>query len=220
MFQMTQVGRRIVELCRRFDMTQSELADRLGVSFQAVSNWERGNSMPDISKLPELAEIFQVSVDELLGGQAPLLRSAMDQTLERYVEENPVSREELRQSLPLLKPGQVEAIARHGARLDKDSIEEFLPYLDGETVEKLALQAAERGERVDAFLPYMDGDAVERLALDALSRGEDVNVFLPFLEDGALEKLARQKLARGEPIKSLMPFLNEGFLRRLVLGEE
>ena len=39
-------------------MTQMELADRMGISFQVVSNWERGNSMPDISKLPELAEIF------------------------------------------------------------------------------------------------------------------------------------------------------------------
>ena len=40
----------------------------MGVSFQAVSNWERGASMPDIGKLPELARALGVSVDELLGG--------------------------------------------------------------------------------------------------------------------------------------------------------
>lgn len=45
-------------------MTQMELADKLDISFQAVSNWERGNTMPDISKFPELAEIFHISVDE------------------------------------------------------------------------------------------------------------------------------------------------------------
>ena len=42
----------------------------MGVSYQAVSNWERGNSMPDISKLPELAGIFRVSVDSLLAGNS------------------------------------------------------------------------------------------------------------------------------------------------------
>ena len=52
-------------------MTQMQLADALGISFQAVSNWERGNSMPDISKLPELAELFGCSIEELLGGGAP-----------------------------------------------------------------------------------------------------------------------------------------------------
>ena len=46
---------------------QLELADKLSISFQAVSNWERGNSMPDISKLPELAEIFGVTIDAIIG---------------------------------------------------------------------------------------------------------------------------------------------------------
>lgn len=58
-FNMDQIGRKISNLRREQNMTQMELADKLGISFQAVSNWERGNTMPDISKLPELAEIFQ-----------------------------------------------------------------------------------------------------------------------------------------------------------------
>ena len=67
MFNMENVGRNIAELRRRCNMTQMELADKMGISFQAVSNWERGNSMPDISKLPELAEVFGVTIDQLLG---------------------------------------------------------------------------------------------------------------------------------------------------------
>ena len=59
-FNMDQIGRKISNLRREQNMTQMELADKLGISFQAVSNWERGNTMPDISKLPELAEIFHV----------------------------------------------------------------------------------------------------------------------------------------------------------------
>ncbi len=67
MFNMNEIGRRIAELRKKADMTQLELADRLGVRYQAVSNWERGSSMPDIMKLPELASIFDTTIDKLLG---------------------------------------------------------------------------------------------------------------------------------------------------------
>ena len=66
MFDTRKVGKKIAELRKAQNMTQMELADAMGVSYQAVSNWERGNSMPDISKLPELVEIFDCSIDELL----------------------------------------------------------------------------------------------------------------------------------------------------------
>ena len=65
MFDMQNTGRIIAFLRRDADMTQMELADRLGISYQAVSSWERGSTMPDISKLPELAEIFGVSIDKI-----------------------------------------------------------------------------------------------------------------------------------------------------------
>ena len=61
MFDMTKVGKRIVQLRKGNNITQMGLADQLGVSFQAISNWERGHTMPDISKLPELARIFNRS---------------------------------------------------------------------------------------------------------------------------------------------------------------
>ena len=71
MFDTVKVGRIISQKRKERNMTQMQLADALGISFQAVSNWERGNSMPDISKLPELAELFGCSIEELLGGGAP-----------------------------------------------------------------------------------------------------------------------------------------------------
>jgi len=50
------------------NLTQAELGERLGVSAQAVSSWERAESLPDTALLPQLALIYDVSVDEILGG--------------------------------------------------------------------------------------------------------------------------------------------------------
>jgi len=66
MFNAEHFGKTISELRKAHNMSQSDLADIMDVSFQAVSNWERGNSMPDISRLPDLAQLFCISVDELL----------------------------------------------------------------------------------------------------------------------------------------------------------
>lgn len=52
---------------RERDLTQEELAAHLGISFQSISKWERGDGYPDITMLPALANYFNVSADELLG---------------------------------------------------------------------------------------------------------------------------------------------------------
>ncbi|MCB5109133.1 helix-turn-helix domain-containing protein [Streptococcus mutans] len=47
-------------------MTQLELAEKMRVANKAVSKWERDLSFPDINSIPKLAEIFEVSVDDLM----------------------------------------------------------------------------------------------------------------------------------------------------------
>ena len=61
-----KVGAYIMILRKARKYTQQGLADKLGVSHQAVSNWERGESMPDISILPRLAALLGTSVDNIL----------------------------------------------------------------------------------------------------------------------------------------------------------
>ncbi len=60
-----ELGKKIRQLRYKSSMTQEQLADRLGLSAQAVSKWENAVAMPDIALLPELAEVFGVSIDEL-----------------------------------------------------------------------------------------------------------------------------------------------------------
>ena len=54
---------------RAIGLTQKELAEQLGVTNKAVSKWETGGGMPDVSVLKELSQILEVSVDELLEGE-------------------------------------------------------------------------------------------------------------------------------------------------------
>ena len=62
-------GERIYELRSRQGLSQGELADRLGVSRQAVSKWENNSAVPDLDKLLKMSEIFSVSLDELVKGE-------------------------------------------------------------------------------------------------------------------------------------------------------
>ena len=59
------IGMKIKQLRFRASLTQEQLADKLGLSAQAVSKWENSVAMPDISLLPELAGVFGVSIDDL-----------------------------------------------------------------------------------------------------------------------------------------------------------
>ncbi len=52
---------------KKSGLTQEELAEKLGVSFQAVSKWENGKCSPDIMFLPIMADIFGCYIDELFG---------------------------------------------------------------------------------------------------------------------------------------------------------
>lgn len=63
-----KIGCHIANLRKSKGLTQNELGERLGVSFQAVSKWERGESLPDVSLLVSLANILETSVDYILRG--------------------------------------------------------------------------------------------------------------------------------------------------------
>lgn len=60
------LGMMISSLRKEKGMTQLELAEKMGVTDKAVSKWERDLSFPDINSIPKLAEIFDVSVDDLM----------------------------------------------------------------------------------------------------------------------------------------------------------
>lgn len=213
MFNMVKIGKKICALRKECNMTQVELADQLGISYQAVSNWERGNSMPDISKLPELAAIFGLSIDELIGEKSVLIEAAVNNELVECIARNEISGEELDNTLPLLKPSQVEAIVRESDLLSSQRhrvhISALLPYLDESDVQKLAFKALEEGKSIKKYLPFMNETDVMALADKAFEKGESVKAFLPFLNHEYVSTLAAKTLETGGSIKAFLPFLDE-----------
>ena len=69
------LAERLVELRKKQGYSQQEIADRLSVTRQTISNWECGQGAPALDKAAELAAIYQISLDELAGlvdeGEAP-----------------------------------------------------------------------------------------------------------------------------------------------------
>ena len=112
MFDMNHTGTTIAERRRAKNMTQMALADALNISYQAVSNWERGISMPDISKLPELSELLDVSIDELLGKKSAVIDDVLAEG--KIGEDADV--QEIAEAVPILKPDQIEEYAQNTAK--------------------------------------------------------------------------------------------------------
>lgn len=77
-----KLNEKITYYRRRAHYSQQTLADLIGVSRQSVSKWETGESLPEISKLPQLARLFGVSTDHLLSEEEPLSSIPYDEVPE------------------------------------------------------------------------------------------------------------------------------------------
>lgn len=85
-----KIGRFIAEKRKDKKLTQEQLAEKLGVSTNAVSKWERGLCLMDMSLLKPLSEILEVSVNEILSGE-----KIIDKDIEKKSEENIIKLTEL-----------------------------------------------------------------------------------------------------------------------------
>lgn len=248
MFDAVEIGRRISRLRKEKDMTQPALADCMGVSFQAVSNWERGASMPDIGKLPELAQALGVSVDELLGGGrgGELIRSVMDGSEELFVKTQRVTLSEAGEAAPLLKPRQVkrivQAIEEETEQRKSEATQEseteasdavqfesllaLAPFLEEDYLDELAGRLSNDVGigRLAALAPFLSEETLGKLAQDAIQSGGSLGelaAIAPFLDEDVLGKLAQAAIARGGTlgeVAAIAPFLDEDDLGSLALS--
>ena len=64
-----KIGKLIKEIRKKNNLTQAELAEKYGVTYQAVSKWETGKNIPDVSLLKEISKDFNVNIEDLLEGR-------------------------------------------------------------------------------------------------------------------------------------------------------
>lgn len=188
MFDMETIGLKISELRKNKDMTQMELADRMNISFQAVSSWERGNSMPDIAKLPELAQIFDVTIDDLLKESSALIRNAANENLEEYLNSNEVSVKELEQAAPILKPKQIKKVISHMQIQSLQEIDDILPFIEKDVLNKLVIRAVEKEDYfgLESIAPFIEQSIVDGIAIKMVSEDKNICEIAPFISQPIL----------------------------------
>lgn len=86
-----ETANRLLQYRKKMNLSQEELASRIGVSRQAVSKWERAEASPDTDNLILLADIYGVSLDELLKGEKETESETQSEEPENNSENNPDS---------------------------------------------------------------------------------------------------------------------------------
>lgn len=74
-----ELGKQIKKYRTEFNLSQEELADKIYVSRQTISNWENDKSYPDIKSLVLMSEVFQISLDQLIKGDLERMKTEIDE---------------------------------------------------------------------------------------------------------------------------------------------
>lgn len=223
MFDMQNIGRTIASARKAHDLTQMELADKLNISFQAISNWERGISMPDISKLPEIANLLDLTIDELLGKSSPVIDDLLSSD-DEPLQPAEIEPEDVLEAAPLLKPSQLQnLLEKNKANFDISQFTSFFPFLPQDFLNELAERAyLENGSTgLSSFLPFLSTSKIDALAIQENELGHSIAIFLPFMSSGKLTELAIQKYESNglSAITIFLPFMKKSLLQKIAENE-
>lgn len=221
MFDTMKVAKEIREARIAKNMTQMNLADEMGVSYQAVSNWERGGSMPDIGKLEELCHILDMSLDQLLGvkRQVENVQKVMDYA---NGKEESLSLEAIGDAASLMKPDMLNHLTGdiQDEEVDLGGLCALAPFVDKEVLSMLAARVKEvsLGE-LCGLAPFLErkmlGALAEKIDEEEMDLGELCGL-APFVDKEVLSMLAARvrEVSLGE-LCGLAPFLEKEVLGNL-----
>jgi len=156
------LGKKIANLRKEKGFTQEELSERLEVSPQAVSKWENDLSCPDIMLLPKIAEVFGVTVDELLSNSPKKETVMLPENQRKSIDElilrilvNSSNGDKIRVNLPipLIKMGleigmRIPQIATNDSLRDID-FEQLFKLVESGVVGKLVEMEGNNGDMIE-----------------------------------------------------------------------
>jgi len=217
MFDTSKVANNIKRARTKMNMTQMNLADEMGVSYQAVSNWERGNSMPDISRLQELCNILNISFEELVGE-----KSQQTEVVERIMskEETEVTLDEITQVAPLIKPDMIEKKAKKtiesNIEISFSTLIGLAPFMDAETLEQLANKVSNIDiGNLGGLVPFLKRKTLDNIIERAIEEDNidtsNIVCLAPFLSKEAINKIVAYMLNHGQSdrIIAIAPFVGK-----------
>lgn len=227
---INNIGIFIATLRKELNMTQSDVADALHISHQAVSKWERLESLPDITLLPELAKLFNVTMEELLQGKRfkEEERQNINSHEEIFINDVAIENiEEAKQALriienkteilkeiaPITKPKVLDQVM-NDIEFDLEEIEDFLPFLGAEVFDKIINQAIKTHtihKLQEEIYPFLNEEHKDKLIEYYINHETDMDVeeLYPFISSAHKEKLIHHFFCRDDmnSLEELYPFL-------------
>ncbi|MGN1344604.1 MAG: helix-turn-helix domain-containing protein [Traorella sp.] len=221
------IGKTIADLRKQKNMTQSEVADVLGVTYQAVSKWERDESLPDIALLPAIADLFGISIDQLLRGGFEMGKDEVEcakdiieesqkdfddeitQLVNESFEEGNPSCDELSESISNYMDGTF-------SKTYAKTFENLMPMMKPNKIKKVAdrIKVNMHSFSKKAY-NYLDNDTIDVMLNQMEEVDEDVFDILVEIVSGAnsstrdlvVDKLCNCDLS-GLELAEIMPYLN------------
>lgn len=217
MFDTKKFGRYLSALRKNADMTQSELADKLDLTRQAISRYELGDSFPDISILVLISDIFKITLDELINSGSPTQGEnfILKNIAVRNNEIIPENADDVISLAPLIKPSILfelsEKFAKNG--IDITAILELSKYLSDKNL-SLLIESADfsnaETEFIEKLLPLLDSDS-KYAVFEKIIEGEIpiymIRSLLPYAE--FLISHIEAAVLEGALPKETLKFINE-----------
>jgi len=221
-------GAYISKLRKEHDLTQSQLADILNVTRQAVSKWEMGDSFPDISLLPHLADVFHVTVDQILNNGEPSreenrmmyhILQGMPEKVADMLKNKELPADSVVHIAPLLKASTLgvisEGFAKHG--IDIQHVARLATYMNEAELTHLLKKASldHLDERMlEKFVPFLDEESKGILFAKIINNelhSSLLEVLIPYLDSAKYDQLIEAAILEGELDVNFLKLLHRGY---------
>ncbi|MFC4558196.1 helix-turn-helix domain-containing protein [Virgibacillus kekensis] len=231
------VGSYISKLRKDRDMTQVQLAEKLNVSHQAVSKWERGDSLPDTGILIEMATLFDTSIDTLLNGGQKTTSHNVGTFITKVHEDKPEEASDLVNNsdtdlesvvaiAPLMKASALGKVTERisSNNFSMDHIVQLAPFIGEEQLEDLVNRiddAAASWETVTRIAPFLGHETLIGFVDKTVDGHPDMKQLVevaPFLGNKVDDLVAQMKPEdiSWTEFSMLAPFVSKEQLIRLV----
>lgn len=198
------IGKTIADYRKAANMTQSEVADKLGVTYQAVSKWERDESLPDITMLPKIADLFNISIDNLLRGSFEMKEEKEVETAKQIIEEAAVS----------------ETEKNNDSKEEIDLTETIFSEVEQEIEDNLI----DVSGLLEQLAPLMKPNQLDRVISKLGKVDKKLNKVYPFLKRERMDELIEMTPLDELELDELLPFLNSAqrdlLIKKIVLLED